>query len=110
MGNLEWDERGLTMFAVPTEPPKDVLYCHRDPEGRFSHFYPCEVAVRLCLFEHEKNGIVRVHDYKLNDYGMVYCDRRLLSMCFPYGIQVAEESGQGRAVRVRVELLEEVTS
>jgi len=38
---------------------------------------------------------------------MIYSDRTLLTICFVYGIQAAEEDGKGKAVRFTIEELED---
>lgn len=39
----------------------------------------------------------------------IYPNRTLLGMCFPYGLDAAEEAGDGRAVRVRIEPVKEAS-
>lgn len=107
------------MNPAPTEAPKAILYCCRDADGNYYHFYPSARVVQLggC----SKGKIVRVrlvpdsehgnywcwHDFEDNEYRHVYPSLILLKMCFTYGIEVEEERDRGIRVRVRVEELSE---
>ena len=43
------------------------------------------------------------NDYRgKDDFIMIYAQRFLLDMCFPYGIKATEEKGQGKAYRLEI--------
>lgn len=45
-------------------------------------------------------------DYEQNKFTMIYPQYFLLSMCFPSGVDVAEEVGRGKAFRLNVKKIE----
>lgn len=100
--------------------PKDTMYCFRRPGGDLRYFYPHPDVVRWSVDEDEPGEILHVqlvpddtgtywcwHDAKDDEFYHVYHDKKLLEMCFPYGIQAEIDRGFGTAVRVRVEVLGE---
>lgn len=56
------------------------------------------------------SGSVEVDYWGWNETGsdditMIYAQRFLVNMCFPYGIKSSENAGQGKAYRLNVKLL-----
>lgn len=109
-------------------------YCHKAVDGSYHHFYfsPVEgvpVSRVVELFHSTitgKNGCIRGEPLNLlrvrlveevegpywcwedattKKWRMVYPAKLLLQVCFPYGLEIAEKTGQGRCIRVRVEEL-----
>lgn len=46
-------------------------------------------------------------DNETQDFSLIYAKRVLLQICMPYGIEAAENTGQGKAYRVNVNLVAE---
>ena len=41
-------------------------------------------------------------DFDDNEYKIIYPNYKLFHCCFPYGVQVEEKSGKGKAVRLKL--------
>lgn len=98
----------------PEVPSTDTLYCHRDADGGYDHFYSSAVAVTMCSVAADEVVRVRLvpddegthwcwHDYENDEYSMVWPSFVQLDMCFTYGIEVEEKKNRGLRTRVRVE-------
>ena len=92
------------------------LYCVKE-DGIYQHFYPAPEVVRMCGVEVKDILHVAViedpdgdywawYDSKDDCFTLVYHDKLLLGMCFPYGLEAAIKAEQGNAYQVRIEELD----
>lgn len=95
-----------------------IKYCSksfREQDGitYFVHIFPSELQVRMCIPESGAVYKIDVREAGRHEdtpyYGwlepdgnisMVFPSLILLSVCFPYGIEAAEEYGHGKAIKV----------
>lgn len=90
---------------------------HLRPDGRLAHFYKHPMLVRMCISgSPEDLRTVRLSEDPEGDYyawlnlakgefTMIYGSQVQVDICFPYGPEAAERSGEGRRVRLRAEIL-----
>lgn len=95
---------------------------HLGPNGRLVHFYKHPMLVRMCGDSRGISGspenIKRVRlsedpggdyfawlDAAKGEFTLIYGSQVQVDICFPYGTESAERSGQGRRVRVKAEIL-----
>jgi hypothetical protein len=91
------------------------MYAHKK-DGLWWHIYPIAAAVKMCGAEDIRRIKLTVDpegdywgwwDAEKDKFAMIYPNRILLTICFPYGVQAAEEAGQGKAMRFNIEEVED---
>ncbi len=100
-----------TLVEVPLDAHTN-MWAHRDPEIEFHHIHHSDMAVSMC----GSGPIVEVcvtldpagkhwgwWDAERKWFTMIFHDKMLVDMCFPYGSKAAEELGRGRVAQLRVE-------
>lgn len=93
------------------------MYCGKDINQKVSywHFYHNPLSVKVC--GHKKNEIIEVlvqeseessecywgwWDNKEQKFNFVYPKKCLVTMCFPYSIEVYENRGDGKLLPVKI--------
>ena len=61
-----------------------------------------EVAVEVSLKESDAGSYWGWIDPKGDHYSMVYPDKKLFNMCFPYGPEIEVSKSRGRIVRLNI--------
>ncbi|MNL91007.1 hypothetical protein D3C81_07330 [compost metagenome] len=97
---------------------KTVLYRGKVENG-YSDFYP--TSRMLCIFEQvttiEEVEIIEDSssttwvawwDNKLSRFSLVFENRKILEICFPYGSKVDTEKGLGEVLGIRLQVLKEI--
>lgn len=98
---------------------KSILYRGKLENG-YSDFY--FTSRMLCLFEQvttiEEVEIIEDSssttwvawwDNKLGRFDLIFENRKILEVCFPYGSKIDVEKGLGEVVGVRLKVLKELT-
>lgn len=57
--------------------------------------------------KHENADYWGWYDNEKGDFTMIYPQRFLLNMCFPYGMEASEKANQGKAYRLKILTKEE---
>lgn len=99
------------------------MFAARHPDRGWQHFFLSRNAYTLTGDHPSTVRRVRVivdpegpfwgwryalsHDSFSGQISMIFSRRLLVEVCFPYGTKAAEEKGEGRVVRLRVEDLGE---
>ncbi len=102
-----------------------IMYCQEfnrhDGEKFYTHFYLNLIAIRLA---DSKSPILKVnvkeiregeesdywawwsHEKDDNKFMICYYQKKILNMCFPYGMKIEEDRGNGIGVNVMIEIIE----
>lgn len=87
------------------------MYAGKNDDGSFSHVYYHSIPVSMCGVSEDK--IVKV-EVRLDDSGrywgwlnnkelsMIWPSKMCLGMCFPYGMQVEINKGNGAPVQLNI--------
>lgn len=111
------------MTASWKEPGLHEFVAHLRPDGTLVHFYKHPMLVRMCgdsrgnvLGSPENLKLVRLSEdpdgsyhawlsFANGEFTLIYGSQVQVDICFPYGPESAERSGEGRRVRLRAEIL-----
>ena len=102
-----------------------IMYCQeldRHDGGKFYTYFHLHPSItRMCDNELPilKVNIIEVREgeesdywawwsYENNDDKFIFCyhQKKILGMCFPYGMKIEEENGKGIGVNVMIEIIE----
>ena len=99
---------------------KTDLFCNKDDskERPYAHFYSQKALVRFCgatgevvkvivreLQDDEESNYWGWWDNETEKFSMIYASKVQSDVCFTYGAEAAEESGEGKQMNVFIEEL-----
>lgn len=89
-------------------------FTRKSGEQFFSNIHRTKMQVRMCdgrvplplykivLSEDADGRYWGWHDFKDDSYSMIWPSEAQLHICFPYGMKVAQEAGNGEPIRFSV--------
>ena len=87
------------------------IYWHESKNAFHCSLYDNVSPIHKVKVEEDSTGESKYYgwlDAETQEYRMIWCEKKLVEMCFPYGYKVEEEKGKGRLVRLKIDFIEVV--
>lgn len=87
-------------------------YTHFGIDKRYAYVWGNKsedvLEVKMCISENQsppnenEQEYWGWYDFEQKEFTMIYPNYKLLSVCFPYGIQIEEKNNRGKAYRLEI--------
>lgn len=87
------------------------LYWHESKNAFHCSLYDDKSPVHKVKVTEDLTGLSKYHgwfDNEKQEFRMIWPEKQLVQMCFPYGHEIEEEKGRGKLTRLNIEFLEVV--